>query len=193
MCAHSIAKRTIIQVTPRAWRPGFGILQDMASEEQQLDVGEELVGWETWDKPPMVRSRLWYTITGTVALGLVVYAVLTANYLFAIIVLMLGVTMLVTGLKKPRLVKVAITNLGIAIADEFYPFKEIKDFSIVYNPPEVQNLYIDFVSVIKPMVTIDLGDANPNLVRDILLRFAFENLQREDEHFTDILRRVYKL
>ncbi len=163
------------------------------NEEQDINVGESLYSWEAWDKPPLERSRWWYITAGIISSGLVVYAVLTQNYLFALIILMLGIIMLVIGLKKPQRVTIHITNLGIVFHNEFYPFKEMKDFSIVYDPPEVKNLYVDFQSIVKPMLTIDLDDANPNAVRELLLQFVLENLNREEEHFADILRRLYKL
>lgn len=167
--------------------------KNTSNEPTGIDAGEELYAWETWDKPPLPRSKWWYISAGVIAIGLVIYAVLTANYLFGLIILMIGITMLVIGMKEPRRVPVHITNLGVVFADEFYPFKDMKDFSIVYDPPEVKALYIDFKRITHPLVSIDLDEANPNAVRELLLQFVMENMDREEEHFSDVLRRVYKL
>ncbi len=167
----------------------------MANEETQYieqDVGEGLLGWETWEFPPQDRSKAWYAVAGVIATALIVYAIITTNYIFAIAIMMLGVITLISNFRKPRRIEVFLTNLGVVVGSEFYPYEDMKDFSIVYKPP-VKNLYLDFKSVWQPMVSIPLEDINPNEVREVLLPYAFENLEREDENLTDVLRRLYKL
>ncbi|MFA6018545.1 MAG: hypothetical protein WC776_05205 [Patescibacteria group bacterium] len=169
--------------------------QEEPQEEQfeEVDVGDELLSWETWDNPPAERSRLWYVVMGSIGVALTVYAVLAANYLFAIIILIIAVIIVVNSLRPSRQIKVYITSLGIVFGDEFYPYQEIKDFSIIYQPPEVQILYIDFHKIWRPLITIQIGDVDPNVLRSTLLPFVFENLEREDEHLTDAVKRMYKL
>lgn len=167
--------------------------EPLEDQEEFQEVGTSLISWETWDYPPVERSRTWYVIASILGAAMLVYAIVTANYLFAIILLMIGVILLMNGLRHPKRVEIHITNLGIVIGDTFHDYKDIKDFALVYEPPIVKNLYIDFNSVLRPLISISLEDIDPNLVREALLPFAFENLQREDEALTDILRRVYKL
>jgi hypothetical protein len=167
----------------------------MAQDETQYieqDVGEGLLGWETWEFPPQERSKLWYVIASLIAVGLIVYAVYTANYIFAIAIMMLGIITLIGNFRKPRRIEVFLTNLGVVVGSEFYAYEDLKDFSIVYKPP-VKNLYLDFKSVWQPMISIPIEEMNPNEVREVLLPYAFENLEREDENLTDVLRRLYKL
>ncbi|MFH1632037.1 MAG: hypothetical protein ABIA47_03420 [bacterium] len=165
---------------------------DNEQEFEEIDVGESLVSWETWEFPPHERSRLWYIATVVVGIGLLIYAIASANYLFAIIILMMGVIVMISGLRHPDQVIVHITDQGVVLGDEFFSYDEIKDFSIVYSPPEVKLLYVDFVSMLKPMLTIPLEDANPNVIRDALLQYSFENLERESETVSDLFRRLYK-
>lgn len=162
-------------------------------EIEEIEVGDEIISWETWEYPPYDRSRWWYAIAGLIGSSLIIYAVLTANFLFAIIVLMMGVITLVNSLKQPDRIAVYITTHGVAIGQEFYPYKEIKDFSIIYEPPEVKLIYLDFLGVLRPTLGIPLEDTDPNLVREALLPYAFENLEREDENLTDMVRRLYKI
>ena len=167
----------------------------MADEETQYieqDVGEGLLSWESWEFAPLERSRLWYIIASIIAIGVIVYAIYTANFIFAISIMMMGVITLISNFRKPRRIEIFLTNLGVVVGSEFYAYEDMKDFSIVYKPP-VKNLYLDFKSVWQPMVSIPLEDINPNEVRETLLPYAFENLEREDENLTDVLRRLYKL
>ena len=167
--------------------------QDLVPEENQgIDAGTVLTNWETWEFPPVERSTRWYVIAGAVGFGLLVYAILTANFVFALIVLMFAAIMLLRDLKKPGRVMVAITTEGIVFNSELYRYDDLKDFSISYQPP-VRTLYLGFRSRLTPLLAISLENMNPNEIRELLLPFVFENLEREGERLTDILTRVYKL
>ncbi len=167
--------------------------QQKESEHEEIDVGIVIAAWDAFEFAPAERSKQWYIIAGAVGLFMLLYALFTANFVFALIVVMFAVIMLIQDIKKPEQVKAAVTNLGVVFGQAFYPFDEIKDFSIAYNPPDVKYLYIGFQSRIKPMLSIPLENVNPNKVREALLPYVFENLKREGESLTDSLRRVYKL
>lgn len=162
-------------------------------EEELVDAGESQVEWKIWEYPPHERSIVWFIVAGLVGSALLVYAIVSSNYLFAIIVLMMGIIMLIDGLRHPDRVDVHITDAGIVLGEKYYDFSMIKDFSIIYEPPEVKILYIDFNNVWQPLLVIPLEDVDPNVVRNSLLPYVFENLQREEETLTDTMRRLYKL
>ncbi len=178
----------------------------MATENEQLeetreadaqpagiDAGAPIVGWETWEYPPVERSRRWYIIASALGLALLLYALVTANFVFAIIIIMFAVITLMRDLRKPARVPVYITTAGVVFGHDFYPYQDVRDFSIIYNPPEVKTLYVTFHGVLAPTLTVPLEDANPNDVRKALLPYAFENLNREREYLTDLISRLYKL
>jgi len=174
-------------------------MQDVNEQEQEdvdgitIDAGEPMMSWESWEFPYVDRSKRWYVIASAIGLFLMLYALFTGNFIFGVIVLMFAVITLIRDLKRPSRVPVHITSKGLVFGEAFFPFEEIRDFSLTYDPPEVNNLYVGFHGRFQPMLSIGLEDLNPNDVRGTLLPFVFENLEREGESLTDILRRVYKL
>lgn len=160
---------------------------------QGIDAGDILFSWETWEFPPTERTGKWYAIATLSGLGCLVYAMFTANYIFAIIVVMFAVIVMMKDIRKPARTQTYITTEGVVFNDRLYTFRDLRDFSITYEPPTVKNLYLTFSSSLQPMLSIPLEDANPNLVRAALLPFVYENLARDGETLTDTLRRVYKL
>jgi hypothetical protein len=165
-------------------------------EESFEDIsgpGRSVIAWEIDEYPRQTRSRNWYLVAGVVGVALVVYSVATANFLFAVIILMVGVITLVTDFKKPDRVTVALTATGLAVGDEYYDFRAVRDFSIAYEPPEVKLLYVTFRQFWQPMLAIPLEDTDPNVVRNELLPFCLENLDRTSETLTETMKRVYKL
>jgi hypothetical protein len=170
-------------------------MADNREQENQegVQIGRSLVAWEADEYPRQQRSARWYAIMGAIALACIIYAVLTANFLFAVIILMIGIITLLTSFQEPERIQIIITTTGIVIGDNYFEYRSVKDFSIVYQPPEVKTLYMTFKSVLQPLLVVPLEDADPNVVRDSLLPYCIEDLARTQERLTDTLRRVYKL
>ena len=155
--------------------------------------GKPLVEWEVHEYDNHDRSRFWYIATAILGVGLVVYSVLTANFLFAVIILMAGIITLLASFQEPDKINVYILPTGILIGDDYYEYIQVSDFSVVYDPPEVKMLYVDFQSAFQPMLAIPLEEEDPNKVRKSLLPYCVENLERTEERLTDVVRRLYKL
>jgi hypothetical protein len=165
----------------------------MDAEQLEINIGTPQLEWEVDEYPAHQRSRLWYIIASILGVALILYAVATANFLFAVIILMVGIITLISSFVPPDRVPVIITNTGVVVADMYYDFQTIKDFSIAYDPPDVKYLYFEFHSPWHPLLTVPLEDMDPNEVRELLLPYCLENLQRIEEHLTDTVRRLYKL
>lgn len=169
---------------------------DIGQEEllgEAIDAGVPIMSWESWEFPLVERSKRWYILASFAGLFLILYAVFTANFIFGVIVLMFAVITLIQDLKKPNRVQVHITSKGLVFGDQFFAFADIRDFSLTYDPPTLNTLYVAFHGRLQPMLSIGLEELNPNDVRKTLLPYIFENLEREGESLTDVLRRVYKL
>ncbi len=165
----------------------------MEEQIQPPTFGRALVSWETWEYPKHDRSPLWYLIAGVIAVLLILYALLTASFPFAVIILMTGIIIFLSHLHEPERIMIHVTTNGIIMGRHFYAYKEIRDFSVVYNPPQAKLLYLDFTGRLHPMTSIPLEEVNPNEVREALLPYAIENLQRDEETLTDVLARIFRI
>ncbi len=162
-------------------------------EPELIGFGNKLIGWEVDEYDRHERGLRWYILATIIGVALIVYAIMTSNFLFAVIILMIGVIIFLSSIREPHRIQVQITDNGIVIGQTFHPYKTIKDFAIVYDPPEVKVLYLDFFSVWRPLMSIPLEDTDPNTVRDALLPYCIENLERTEESLTDLVSRLYKL
>lgn len=170
------------------------------AEEQEEQIEEENLEDEgiflAWDVPEYIqhdRSWRWYVVAGIIGVALVLWAIFTANFLFAIIVVMAGIIMFLTSQREPGRVPFAITVGGIVIGDHFHPYHEFRHFSVLYAPPEVKRLYLVSDGRLRPTITISLEEMDPNIVRETLLDFLPEDLARVEESLTEMISRVYKL
>ncbi|MBI5621727.1 hypothetical protein HY933_02600 [Candidatus Falkowbacteria bacterium] len=155
--------------------------------------GEELASWEFPEFVAHERSRAWYVIAIIIGGLLLLYAVLAANFLFAVIILVAAVVIFLRSSQPPQSVPFALYEDGIRIGQKFYDFSEVKSFCIIYNPPEVKSLYFNFNSLWQPRMRIPLDDVDPLSLRDLLLEYLAEDLDQEDEPFSDGISRLFKL
>lgn len=162
--------------------------------EQETSPLIEIISWEIPEYEKHSRSKLWYLIFAIIAILMLVYAVFTANFLFAIIIIIGGLIMIINDARNPQGVLVTIANEGVIVGRKFYDYDEIRSFSIVYKPAiGVKKIYFIFKSRTKHHISIPLFDVNPLFLRDNLNKYLEEDLERTDETTSESISKVLKL
>ncbi len=151
------------------------------------------IEWEFFEYSQPQRSKKWYLLTSLVLVGLIIYALLTANFLFALIIVMFGIIIFINQRQQPQKIKFTINPQGIKLGEKEYLYKDLKNFWIIYNPPHIKNLYFTFQASWRPRLTIPLEKQNPLEVRSFLRQYLEEDLEQEDEPLSDILGRLFKI
>ena len=160
-------------------------------ENQELD---EFISWRVAEYEDHERTRNWYIGSGIAASLLLIYAVWAANFLFALIVIMAGIIIILNDGQKPMEVTVTLTDEGLMLGKKFYDYDEIDNFSIVYKPKQkVKNVYFEFKSSLRHRLSIPLENVNPLTLREFLLQYMDEDLERTDQPLSEGLARLFKL
>lgn len=164
------------------------------NNELSKEHGQILASWEYLEFREHQRTKTWYIASGIVVALLVLFGILTQSYLFIIIVALFVFIYAMRFRRKPIMLPFQITEDGIqADPRSFYEWKDVRNFWIVYEPPEVKNLYLAFKSALRPSLTVSLENQNPLNIRKILLEYIPEDTERENESFTDGVKRIFKL
>lgn len=124
---------------------------------------------------------------------MLVYSIATSNFLFAIIIVLIVVVMILSAVREPKNIKFELGLTGVKVDTKNYNYNQFKNFAIVYQPPEVNSLYLEFKMPFRERLSVPMGEMNPNNVRTHLAKFIEEDLEREDETLSDILSRILKL
>ncbi|HBT81136.1 hypothetical protein A2757_02440 [Candidatus Giovannonibacteria bacterium RIFCSPHIGHO2_01_FULL_48_47] len=146
-----------------------------------------LMSWEAPEHELREKTPDWYWAVGIIAFGFLILAILLKNFLFAILVLLGGFTVAMYGVKQPKIVNFAITSRGIKVEDKLYPYDNLQFFWINYDPPHVRELYLISKKTFQPQISIPLGQADPNEVREHLIKFL-EEKEIEESLFDTIAR-----
>lgn len=157
------------------------------------NLGRVFVRWNFSEYGILWRNKTWVRGAIIIAGLLLLYAIWTTNYLFAVIIVLAGIIFYFQSFDKPRTVNCQISEDGIKIGRRLYDYREFDNFWIIYEPPEVKNLYLEFKNSVRPRLGIPLQDQNPIVIRQALKQYLTENIEREHEPFSDGLARWFKL
>ncbi len=161
--------------------------------EQSPNLGKILLRWNFSEFKQPHRSRGWWITAGIIAGLIVLYALFTGNFLFALIILIAAVLMINEYRRHPRRLECQITNNGVTVGKKFWRYNELQNYWIAYHPPEVTNLYLLPKNPFDPRVGVPLVNMNPLTIRKLLNQYMEEDLSREDEPTSEALTRLLKL
>ena len=163
-------------------------------DKNTIDIGREFAAWRVPEYERHARSKRWYIGASVIALFLLFYAFWTTNFLFAVIIIVSALVIILRDGGEPEMVDVILTTEGAAVGRKFYDYDELKDFSIVYKPNiGVKNLYFEFKNSMKPRLSIPLDDMNPLPIRENLLKYLPEDIERTDQPTSEGLAKLFKL
>ena len=168
------------------------------TNNEQKPINNDYTGTTkmSWDIPEFqdyTRGKKWYILAGIIGLLLLVYSVFTANLLFGVIIIIAGIALIKIDKTKPDNIKFSITTKGIILGHNDYEYQDLKDFYIIYEPPKIKNLFINFKNVIKPRINIPLFDQDPTAVRNLLKKYMAEDLEKKGEPVSESLGRIFKI
>lgn len=161
--------------------------------ENKGDYGEVFFQWQVPEYALHERSRAWYLFMVAVAVFLIIYSIFTANFLFALIIILIVFIIFLREYNKPRDLKIQITEDGIAIGNRLIAYEEIQNFYIIYYPPAVKKLFLNMKGTILNDLSLPLLDNNPLLIREKLLVYLDEDLDKEHQTLADIFEQIFKL
>jgi hypothetical protein len=165
--------------------------KDLTRED--TNFGNIIYQWSLQEYEKHQRGKRWYLVMGALGLLMLIIAVFSSNYLFALILVLFAVVLYLHEIQAPLEVPFAITDTGIVLGKKYYRYSELANFWIIYNPPYTMNLYFSLSNVIRHRLQVPLSDYDPRPVRDYLLQYLEEDLEQEEEPLSDRLSRLMKL
>ena len=144
--------------------------------------------WGALEYEYIPKSNNWFWSVGIIAISVAFASVLLGNMLFAILVMIAATTIILYGAKKPKKVMFSFTARGLQIDSRLFPYENLRSFWIHYEPPAKKNIVIEPKKLFMPAIIIPLGDADPNIIREHLLKFLKE--ERHEESIAQTISRL---
>ena len=140
-----------------------------------------LASWTAPEYQHFEKTGVWYFGLFGLSGLLILWSILSKNYLFTLIVAMATVIIYMLNQKGPQTLKITITPDGVKINDRLFSFDEdLKKFWVIYKPTEnVKTLNLDQKGL-RPTLVLQLENQNPLAIREILLKYLEEDVNREE-------------
>lgn len=135
------------------------------------------------------KSSNWFWMIIIMSVALSAISFILDNLLFGILIFLSGVALALYGIKKPRIVEFSITSQGIKIENKLFVYSNLDSFWLHYSPPFYKLLSLKSKKTFMPHISIPLGDADPNVVREILIKFMKEK-QEEEPFLENIMKKL---
>lgn len=162
-------------------------------KEEIKKEGDE-IKWKVPEYTGYEKNKKWFIVASIAGVLLLIYSLFTANFLFAVIVIIIAIVIILRQGEKVNMLDFVITDDGIGVGRDFYDYDMIRNFAIVYKPKEeTKNLYFEFKSFVRPRLSVPLEKMNPLLIRKNLLKYLEEDLERTDIPLSEQLSRLLRL
>ena len=183
-----------------------------ASEKEPIEYGQTLASWEFPEHVKHERSLRWYVFASIVLLVIVLLSIFglditlfkiagqpfsltvdKGNYLFVILIALFLILYFYYERKEIENFTIFLTEDGVVINNKLIEYNSLDSFYLIYFPPKVKNLYFQPKNILKPLIIIPLEDENPIEIREILLGYLKEDLEKEEMPTSESLSKIFKL
>lgn len=161
---------------------------DLDEIDDDIERDATLLEWQAPEHTHQPKSPLWYAILLVGALVIIGVLVWMQNYLAIIAVVLATGLLYYFARTKPAIARYRLMVDGVAINTYLYHYRDLQTFNIVYHPGESTLVLIRSKRRFSPLLHLEIGDADPVAIRDILLEFLPED-QELIEPIPDVLAR----
>ncbi len=171
-----------------------------------LEKSKNRLSWEVPEHKKVVRHKYWYITAAfltflmfffcffTIANFRLVFLGAQSNFLFALIIIIIATLMIINDSQDPLVLVFTLDPEGVSIGKRFYDYSEFKHFSVLYKTNlGIKQLYLEFKNSIQPRLSIPLRRMDALTVRNYLVRFLEEDLERSDPPLSEQLTKALKL
>ena len=133
-----------------------------------MDEMTRAVRWEAEEHYHTHRSNDWYWALGIMSIAGSVTSILLGNMLFGILILVAALVVTLVSLRPIRTIPYTITQRGIQINDEFYPYSALESFYIDEHTYAEPVLLLRHERLFTPLFIIPIPEEHIADIDDIL-------------------------
>ena len=163
----------------------------METNQNPPEKSREILRWEATRNPAHVRSTRWYLIGGVFVLSCAVYGILTGQWSFTVVMILLAGMYVLTRHTAETNVSIAITQDGVICRNEFTSWKDCMDFWMLQGHDYVE-LHIAKRKRWGGDIVVLTGNNNPQLIRSTIGQYLPER-SGQTERLLDTIIRICKL
>ena len=142
------------------------------------------IEWQALEYIHKEKTSDWYWIVGIITVSIAIIAIILNNVIFGILIVISTFTLSLYATRKPEIIPIEISSLGIKINSTLHPFTDLESFWV-----ETRDAYPRVILKSKKKISlyivILLGNADSEDVREMLTQYL-----PETEHSEPFLEKV---
>ena len=146
-----------------------------------------LISWQTHEYDFRPKEREWFFVVAIVSAGVAVAAFILSDYLFSLIAILGGLTIMLVGARKPSRHKYSLTNRGFMIGEHLIPYSQMLRFSIKEEEPQKLNVE---TKGFAGTLSAPLAHADYRLIRTELKNRNIEEVEVLDSFIDAVAHRM---
>ncbi len=147
---------------------------------------EVYLSWQGKEPEITRKEQAWYWTVGIISGGIAIASFIAANYLFGIIAILAGFSVMVAGTRRPRKFTYKITERGFMVGTDLIPYASIRRFAIV-EETDPKQLTVETTMLIGT-VTASMDRVDHRAIRTELLNNNIEEVESLDTFFEKAAR-----
>jgi hypothetical protein len=120
-----------------------------------------IVSWQAKEYDFSPKANSWYWAVGVVAGGVAIAAIILADYLFAVIAVLGGFSVMLLGSNPPKRHTYRLTERGFMVGERLVPYRDIVAFAI--HEGDEPSLNIE-TTTLMGVISAPLGGADRRVI-----------------------------
>lgn len=165
-------------------------MEDQSTDQFETeDFGEASgLSWQASEYIYHKKPGSWYLMVIGFTAALIIFALITRQWLTVAVFAMAAMALLVYANKAPRTLDYQLDEAGLTVADKFYPYEQFKSFAVLQDVAW-HAIDLEPTKRFMPRLTILFSDDNRDEIIDILAQYLPEQ-DREPDIIDRIARRL---
>jgi hypothetical protein len=143
--------------------------EDLRNIDDDVEDVATLFEWNAHEHVHQFKNVKWFSIF---AIAITLLASLTIG--------MIGLYMFIAAQQKPSVIRYRLMTGGVALNNVLYHYKDLDAFNIIYEPRNVKTVLVRSNKRLAPLIYMEIGDADPVAIRDVLVEFVREDIHLEE-------------
>ena len=146
-----------------------------------------IISWYAVDSGFKEKDRPWFWTVGIVGVGVAVASFILHDYLFSLIAIIAGFTVMIVGAQKPPRHKYSFTERGFLVGQHLMPYSQMDSFSIHEDEPKRLSIG---TKTFTGVVTVPLADVDHRIIRTELKNRNIEEVDKLDSFISGVVKRI---
>jgi len=154
--------------------------QDLREVDDDVEDVATLYEWHAAEHNHQPKTATWFIVLAVAATILVGVFIMMANIIAAFTIALVSGLVYYIAQREPEILRYRIMVDGVAFNNTLYHFKELEAFNVIYEPGHTKTVIFRSSRRFAPLLHMEIGEADPVTIRDILLEFISEDQDLEE-------------